>query len=178
MNSEHQSPAKDTETLRTRLQEFAARVEQPDVERYEANAEQFYRDTGYLAPGQSVPLAMADGSYDDRRDALWKAWVAQRKKDYITTLHAAADALNVPPQPWMQIDTAPKDGRRILVYGVEFRRHSYGIGYYWRGVPGDGEGWVAHVIYSAPDDDFRGAMHNLTHWMPLPTPPPQETPGV
>jgi hypothetical protein len=72
---------------------------------------------------------------------------------------------------WMPIATAPKDGSRVMVYACEFKRHWYGIGYYFKGVPGDGEGWIAHSFYTAPFNDSSGSITSPTHWMPLPEPP-------
>ncbi len=71
---------------------------------------------------------------------------------------------------WQPIETAPRDGRRVLVYGVQFRRRCFGVGYYFKGVPGDGEGWIAQMFYTEPTDDARGSMEP-SHWMPLPPPP-------
>lgn len=79
-------------------------------------------------------------------------------------------ALGSPSEAWQPISTAPKDGRNVMIYGIAFHRELWGIGYYWKGVPGDGEGWVTFAFHSAPDDLFRGTF-NPTHWMPLPAPP-------
>jgi hypothetical protein len=70
---------------------------------------------------------------------------------------------------WQPIETAPKD-RVILLYGVHFHRRIWGRGYWFQGVPGDGEGWIAHSFYTEPSDDMRGCFEP-THWMPLPAPP-------
>ena len=63
------------------------------AERFEAVAEQFYRDTGFMVPGKSVPLAvvaelhrvhahdmeMGGEQYDTDRHAAWATWTANRK---------------------------------------------------------------------------------------------------
>lgn len=67
---------------------------------------------------------------------------------------------------WRAIDTAPKDGRVILVYGCEFKRHIFGRAYYFKGVPGDGEGWITSSFFTLPSDDMRGSF-TPTHWMPM-----------
>jgi hypothetical protein len=75
---------------------------------------------------------------------------------------------------WQPIDSAPKDSTRILIYVVS---------------PATGEGrvylaWWAIPYESAPDErgwwetGLYGASHPVvpqfaTHWMPLPSPPPQ-----
>lgn len=77
---------------------------------------------------------------------------------------------------WQPIETAPKDGTRVEVYGVNFRRHCFGIGYYVSGAPFDEEGWIAHVSYALPQNDVAGIMYP-THWRPLAVPPKsQESP--
>lgn len=75
---------------------------------------------------------------------------------------------------WQPMETAPKDGRVILLYGCEFRRHIIGRGYWFQGVPGDGEGWITSSFYTQPSDDMRG-LFTPTMWMPmlpLPAVPP------
>ncbi len=76
--------------------------------------------------------------------------------------------------PWQPIETAPKM-RTILVYGCEASRRIWGRAYYFKGVPGDGEGWIASSFYTEPKDDMRGSF-TPTHWMPLPAPPVVKTP--
>ncbi len=80
------------------------------------------------------------------------------------------------PQGWRSIDSAPKDGRFVLLYACAFKRHWFGRGYYFQGVPGDGEGWIAHSFYTMPVNDSSGSF-TPTHWQPMPLPPvPRETP--
>lgn len=71
---------------------------------------------------------------------------------------------------WQPIESAPKDGTRILVYSCEWKRHLFGRAYWFQGVPGDGSGWIASVFLATPIDDSRGSM-NPTHWMPMLIPP-------
>lgn len=71
---------------------------------------------------------------------------------------------------WQPIDTAPKDGTRVLVYASAHRRHWFGTGYYFKGVPGGSEGWIAHSFCTTPKDDCSGSFEP-THWMPMLTPP-------
>lgn len=47
------------------------------IDRFERVAEEFRRDTGFLRPGKSVPLAMG-GSNEEERDAAWRAWSQKR----------------------------------------------------------------------------------------------------
>jgi hypothetical protein len=73
-------------------------------------------------------------------------------------------------QQWQPIETAPKDGRQVLLYGCEHKRHWFGSGYYFKGVPGDGEGWIAHSFYTLPVNDSSGCF-TPSHWRPLFEPP-------
>ena len=101
----------------------------------------------------------------------------------VRALLARADVLESqgkaepPSATWRPIETAPKD-RVILVYGCEFRRHIIGRGYWFQGVPGDGEGWITSSFYTQPKDDMRGNF-TPTHWTPLPPlpEPPAQTEG-
>jgi hypothetical protein len=73
--------------------------------------------------------------------------------------------------PWQPIETALRDKRVLLLYGEEHGRRIWARGYYFKGVPGDGEGWVASIIYTEPEDDMRGSFSAPTHWMLFQEPP-------
>lgn len=66
---------------------------------------------------------------------------------------------------WQPIETAPKDGRDILVSGCScgppVRIACWGTGRYLGRVKGREWGWVDHP----------GHTCDPTHWMPLPAPP-------
>lgn len=61
---------------------------------------------------------------------------------------------------WQPIETAPKDGRFVLVY-LSGREGDCPMTAYW---DDRGHGWT---------DNARGTLTNLeaTHWQPLPEPP-------
>lgn len=82
-----------TSEIVERLRLFANRAEQSHSERYESDADDFYRDTGYLAPGKSVPLEMGTTDYDDTRAAKWRDWCDVRQAEYVKRLREAADRL-------------------------------------------------------------------------------------
>ena len=70
---------------------------------------------------------------------------------------------------WQPIDTAPKDGRTVIVYqpGYSWRypspRHAEEVAIaYWR-QPGNPE--------RAPEWIWGTRIYRPTHWMPLPSPP-------
>lgn len=60
---------------------------------------------------------------------------------------------------WQPIETAPKDGVTVRLYGYG----EQGIGYWWR------NDWVpAHLLPSDEEPEF---SFTATHWAPLPPPP-------
>jgi hypothetical protein len=83
---------------------------------------------------------------------------------------------------WQPIETAPKDGTRILVYepsGGLDEVFACVWGVYWpgpRNVPEyaarRANGWVE---FDGMDD--RQTVDEPTHWMPLPVPPPNQEHG-
>lgn len=73
------------------------------------------------------------------------------------------------PSAWRTIDSAPKDGRPILIFDPERAEHPndgfcddarYAIGY-----------WRTHPLWSGSWGDRNHSDVNPTHWMPLPDPP-------
>lgn len=60
---------------------------------------------------------------------------------------------------WLDIDTAPRDGRRILLWDGEWASAGAWVGY-------DSMGWVMDCY-----DFSKGEFPEPTHWMPLPPPP-------
>jgi hypothetical protein len=60
---------------------------------------------------------------------------------------------------WQPIETAPRDGTAILGYcdqGPVVIRNSYGS-------------WIVENSHGYNED---GEVYDVTHWMPLPEPPP------
>ena len=76
---------------------------------------------------------------------------------------------------WQPIETAPKDGTAVLVYGKTEKSFS---GAPYMGVREFRREWWIEPNISAYDldDDLRGdsSYNELTHWMPLP-PAPEPT---
>ena len=68
---------------------------------------------------------------------------------------------------WQTIETAPKDGTSILLYG------------YWEGeihkIEDEKNIWMAQYTYGDwlinGGDSYGSYVRNPTHWMPLPEPP-------
>jgi hypothetical protein len=77
---------------------------------------------------------------------------------------------------WMPIDTAPRDGTRIMLYTPP----SYVCLAVWRDKAAfarneTGSGWE---VWNNDDDSwysFSLEPEEPTHWMPIPTPPQEET---
>lgn len=75
------------ERLREVLGRVAVFLDPNVVARYDALAEIFYRATGVMAPGKSVPLEMASSQPpDDARATAYKDWLSA----YLIRLHDAA----------------------------------------------------------------------------------------
>jgi Lar family restriction alleviation protein len=96
------------------------------------------------------------------------------KADAIIALSApspSADALR--PGEWEPIETAPKDGRHILLFGTQDRMEGlhiqgqFAFSGYWDDIDGSwcsaGSTWV-------------GPFYRPTHWQPLPAPPKTPSP--
>jgi hypothetical protein len=43
-------------------------------DRFERLAEQFYQETGYIAPGKDVPPGLSSHSYETERRLAWAQW--------------------------------------------------------------------------------------------------------
>jgi hypothetical protein len=78
---------------------------------------------------------------------------------------------------WQPIETAPKDGTRVLVWGEPSGHegedeHRVVSAWWGRLVAGqqedeNGEGWR----FCSFDGGYYGEVYDATHWMPLPEPP-------
>jgi hypothetical protein len=63
------------------------------TERFEREAEAFYRATGFMAPGKSVPMEMAATQGDEARDSAWRTWSENRQEQFRKDMRDAASAL-------------------------------------------------------------------------------------
>lgn len=69
------------EPLRGICSAVSNEVREEDVlERFERIAAEFYRDTGYLAPGKDQPAAMCGIPTLEQRQAAFKAWLRRRNE--------------------------------------------------------------------------------------------------
>ncbi len=70
---------------------------------------------------------------------------------------------------WQPIETAPKDGRTIIVYRSIAGWDVLGTAY-WVNIRGI-DGWISNGFSEPPGNLGLG---HPTHWQPLPLPPPPE----
>ena len=75
-----------------------------------------------------------------------------------------SDSTNFTTSEWLPIDTAPKDGDKVLLFSTVSDAEYIDIAYW------DGRNWI--VVGSGTKADGIGGKS--THWMPLPQPPAQE----
>lgn len=76
---------------------------------------------------------------------------------------------------WQPIETAPKDGVAVLLWGGRPDRCSdemHPVDEHWL-MPRPVSGWWDHNRwrYCLYDSGYYGDYENPTHWMPLPDPP-------
>ena len=69
------------EALIRRLREHAENSQRGYSELFERTAEQFYQQTGFMAPGKSMPLEMQQS--DDARERAWEQFNKDRKAQFI-----------------------------------------------------------------------------------------------
>jgi hypothetical protein len=68
---------------------------------------------------------------------------------------------------WQPIETAPKDGTRILLWDTD-----EAVIAKWDDISmGGAKGWQVAVVNMIGDVNYYDAAFNPTHWMPLPEPP-------
>jgi hypothetical protein len=68
---------------------------------------------------------------------------------------------------WQPIETAPKDGTRILLWDTD-----EAVVAKWDDISmGGAKGWQIAVVKLIGDVNYYEATFNPTHWMPLPEPP-------
>ena len=80
--------------LQSRLLEWEADTHLGYSERFEKQAEEFYRATGFMAPGKSVPMEMSSTQNEEQRTAAWDEWQVARQQRFRDDMIAAATALD------------------------------------------------------------------------------------
>ena len=95
--------------LRARLEKALERSEMGYSERFEHDAERFYAETGFMAPGKSMPVEMYTGErQQEQREAAWQAFSGKLRdefhallRDNLAFLGAAAEREQ--KRPYMDI---------------------------------------------------------------------------
>ena len=77
---------------------------------------------------------------------------------------------------WQPIETAPKDGTKILLYSktLPYYTNHMAVGF-WNEIPNSEYyvGWASGMSRGFVDADEE--ITQVTHWMPLPNPPKEKT---
>ena len=73
--------------LKELLEELAMLLE--PAEAFEVMADAFYKDTGIVAPGKSLPLEWSNRWSEGERQATWNTWVVGWRASLITRIKAA-----------------------------------------------------------------------------------------
>jgi predicted phosphoadenosine phosphosulfate sulfurtransferase len=68
--------------LSERLKVMVARNRLGYSERFEQDAERFYAETGFMAPGKSVPLEMASSNSEEEREEAWAKWTDGLREEW------------------------------------------------------------------------------------------------
>jgi hypothetical protein len=115
------------------LEQRAERLLMSYTARFEQDAEAFYRATGFIAPGRSVPAAM--GGYDeDQRQVEWDKWIAEQNDLFRWALLAGAAALRkigsgnraaMEPAPTPRRSAAPKPSSSPSLTPVDQQRPAH-----------------------------------------------------
>jgi hypothetical protein len=164
----------DLDAIKARVLEYIRLVGMGYTERFEVQAERFYCETGLIAPGKSVPLEMRQDESERARE--WAAFQLRDREQYqqdLTALLEEVARLRAeigrgaahPPQAWQPIETAPKDGTRLLLARTQVLSGELIVvsGSWNSGGSMHMPHWMTPVLGFQP-----------THWMPLPAPPEGE----
>lgn len=79
----------ENKALRELLREQLRRMEMNANDRFEELAAQFYRDTGYMAPGKDAPAALGDNY--KVRSAKWTAWCVEQNAALVERIRKALE---------------------------------------------------------------------------------------
>jgi hypothetical protein len=79
--------------LLRRLEEQLVLCDMGYSERFDYQAEKFYRETGFMAPGKSVPLEMASSQQDSEREQAWRVFQDGLRDEWKATIREARDTI-------------------------------------------------------------------------------------
>lgn len=86
--TEHR-PVADVADLLRRLDEQLTLSDMGYSERFDYQAERFYRETGFMAPGKSVPVEMSSSQRDEEREPAWRAFQDKLSDEWKATIREA-----------------------------------------------------------------------------------------
>jgi hypothetical protein len=125
-----------------------------------------------LVPREEMTDAMMDAaqSYLDKRDLRGSFQLPGTFNwhEFWRAMLSAAPLLSSPSVGWREIESAPKDGTRIIGWSAERCSNcapgTVGMSIlFWSKI-----GWTSGTL---PGKVLIGTQHQPTHWMPLPVPP-------
>lgn len=125
---------------------------------FDAIAEKFYVETGFMRPGKSSPLEMyISADQDERRLEAWRQWCEAWRLALIIRIEALAPLSA--PSAWQPIETLPESEDFIIgAWPCSGSPTGFDVGEVER----DGDTWMNLTGRCQP-----------THWMPLPPAPDQ-----
>jgi hypothetical protein len=91
-------------------------------------------------------------------------------RDFAVKCEMADGAMVKLAQTWQTIDSAPKDETSVMLYGQGHGYRAWMCGYF-KSFSDGSAGWINSIIYTEPEDRWRGSGPTPTHWAPIPRPP-------
>lgn len=86
--------------LIVRLERNLAESKMGYTERFDTQAERFYLDTGFMAPGKSLPLEMHGEDHAKRRGEAWDVWQQRQRGQWQADIREVVEHLRtVSPLP-------------------------------------------------------------------------------
>jgi hypothetical protein len=113
--------------------------------------------TDFAPTGADLPRATVDNGFPSAYLADAEEF-EKRSAAFVAAIESTSTPCATEGEAWQSIETAPKDGTRVLVYSLD-RQY---VGWYERG---------AWRFYANPSTGALGTILNATHWQPLPAPP-------
>lgn len=99
-----------------KLRGYVRSSELTHTERYDEQADRFQRETGFIAPGRSVPPAVGGGAFTDpdTRSEAWNEWQRLEREDWKRVMEDVIAALSPSASPlsarWQELFWALPSG--------------------------------------------------------------------
>lgn len=99
-------------------------------EEYDKRADEFYKQTGFMAPGKDCPPEFQQD--ENARDLAWKAFINKKPTNLVVgqDINAIKDYLTLAVNNWREIKSNGKDSkmRRVAIYYIDaFQSVHYSI---------------------------------------------------